>query len=488
LQLMEELYGRMKTRSLSKLLRSTHAIACIVFICCVAIHVPFVLFDSFGEQDAARIASSAVYGFEVGNLRLGKQWPFSCPLYIHGLYLALRVGLTSPSNLILAMALCSLIASAVFSAVIFIFFLKATQSTIAASAIVFVVQLCPFFWVSSLYGFPTIVSLALFMISATVFQGYFSGEFSSVLRILGFVAAWLIFGAAVFCKVDSVMASALFCLPVWQSQKKIGMKLLWTAALAFAAFITFWLFNQYGLSLSQYKDVGSHWKEWGETFYLGFGGLFSKENAVVIGRAAGIASMPAAALGAALSMTQKSLRLIALWVLLTFVPIMLVWSLIGGNSARHNLIPSVFASVLFVLPLTIRRKWVFGTWLPVLAVTLLANYYWFPASASTVKPSGRLIESAVLMRKSMSKYSRQAREITRLPQDKVLVVGPDFLQPYYYFEILASDHLKFVKKGGGKYVMKDGQTEKLFYLPPSEKRFSTRELEKNGFHVVRIER
>ena len=46
-------------------------------------------------------------------------------------------------------------------------------SAIVAAAAALVLQLNPAFWINSIYGFPTMVALSLFMLSATTLQSAF---------------------------------------------------------------------------------------------------------------------------------------------------------------------------------------------------------------------------------------------------------------------------------------------------------------------------
>ena len=74
--------------------------AATIFLFTLMLHIPFALFDSFGEQDAARIATAAQYGYLTGHLTLANQWPFSTPLYIHLLNILLRAEIISGDQII----------------------------------------------------------------------------------------------------------------------------------------------------------------------------------------------------------------------------------------------------------------------------------------------------------------------------------------------------------------------------------------------------
>ncbi len=459
----------------------------VVFLATVALHLPFAIFDSFGEQDAARIAIAAQYGHLNGHLLLANQWPFSTPAYIHLLYLALHVGIISGDGIIFTMAVFSLLFSSLFSTAFFVFMAKATRSAASAAVMTVLVQAAPFFWLSSLYGFPTIVALGLFMTGALVFQA--SIPANSRVRVAGIVAAALLYISSVLCKVDMVIASALFCLPVWQTPKSLKVKAGWTLGLFASSLFAFWLLNRYGVMLSKYDRATANWEAWSAGFYRGLSSIISRKNIEVIGRAAGVASFPLALAGAILAGLRKPDRTIVVWTLLTFVPVTLFWSMISGNSARHNLIPAVFVTVLMALPLGFLKRWARAGWGICIIAVCVVNYFWGPPSASTVMPSGRLIESAALIKGKCRKRSAKAREITRMPEDKILIVAPKHLLPIYYFEPMVAPHLRFLKKGGGKILVREratGKTKELFYPDRKKRKRALKIAKKQGYAVVRV--
>ncbi|MDJ0764328.1 MAG: hypothetical protein QNJ97_15215 [Myxococcota bacterium] len=469
------------------LIKAPRVIAPVIFLVSVVIHLPFTLLDCFGEQDAARIAIDALHSFYKGRFVEGSPRGFSCPLYMHGLYIALRSEWLSPQTLALAMALMSLVGSALCSAALFGFFVKVTRSISVGLAVAVIIQFSPVFWYSSLYGFPTIVALALFIVSALVFVYAVANTDPLNKRACFFAATWVIFTIATLIKIDVIMASALFLVPVFQASINTTKKLLLSAGVLLSVMLSFWFFNRYAANLMGSSDQATDWQNWITSFYAGLGYLFSMKNVTIIGRSIGIFTLPVATIALMLLLREKSKRPIALFTLLAFVPIMVFWGLFHGNSARHNLIPSALAPCLIALPLGISRNRLRRAWHIVILCLILLNYFSFAPSSSTVKPSGRLIESSQKMARRGERLTQSARAISRLPHNKILIITRSHVLPHYIFEILAADHLSYIRKRGGKFWMLEGAREKLFYLPslPHAKRHNlAKKLRKEGFFVV----
>ena len=459
--------------------------AIVVFTGTLLIHLPFALFGAFGEQDAARIALAAQNGNLSGRLLLSNQWPFSTPLYIHFLYFLLRSEWIEAGQIASFMTAMSVLLSSVFSTAFLVFMSRATRSLAAALVMTVSVQLCPFFWLSSLYGFPTTPALGVFMVSATLLQTALACRKTARVGLLIVSAA--LFVISVLFKADMVTAAALFCLPVWQGEGSVKRKILWTAGLFALALLAFWALNRYGLSLSNYRQASANWRDWTNNFYGGISSMFDQRNAEIIARSAGAASFPAALIGIMLSLFRKERRAVVLWIVLTLVPAAVLWSMISGNSARHNLIPAVFVTVLVGLPISFLKRRELLIWGACILTTVTLNYVWWPPSPGTVAPSGRLIESARLFRDGRMRRAEAAHAMTWMPENKILVYTADHLIPYYSIAVLSAPHLAFVKKGDGKIVLKDRSTgkKKRFWFPGSRRMAAAlREADEKRWTVV----
>jgi hypothetical protein len=458
----------------------------VCFVVAVLIHLPFVVYPGFGEQDAARIAIIATYGHATGQLAARYQWAFSCPLYIHFLFAVLQTGLVSPPRLAELMAFTSLLAGALFTAALFLFVLNSTRSRLVAVASAALVQLCPAHFFGSIYGFPSMVALALFMTAAVSLQAAVSASRSKKTTYALFGLFLLLYFASVATKVDVILASPLLCLPVHQKRRGARARIIAMAGLALLAVLTFWAVNRYGLTISTHDSASTHWESWSARFFKGMGKLFTTTNVRIIGGAAGMLTIPMALTAASLMLLKNAKAKTVLWMTLTAFPIMVFWGSMSGNSARHNLIPAIFACVLSAIPLALENRRLRMFWGAGLVFAVIFNYFHFQPLPSPNTPSGRLIASAALFKERVHQRARHGRRIATGPHPKVLIEGRVFKYPHYFFEILASERLRFVRKEGDRLIMRHGDKRKVFLFPRSKRKDIREQAKKQGFKVVRI--
>jgi hypothetical protein len=456
---------RLKERWAQTLCEHPFRIAVVFFIVGVAVHAPFMLKDCFGEQDAARLAGRAVFGDLTGRLEMSGHWPFSYPLYIHLLYGLLQAQFLEASSLPLFMSLLSLFSSGLFSGVFALFAFRATSSLRVTVISGIGLQLCPVFFMNSIYGFPTIVALSLFMASVVIFQ--FAVSLIQRPRTAAFLysSAAVLFIIAVLLKVDVLPASSLFLFPIWRSEMRKQNKIQLAAVVFIVSACSFWLLNQYGSYLSIAAAPSEHWSNWSNRFFVGIGALFSERNAAVLLRAAGILMLPAAAAAGVICIVSRRQRSLAFFLTAASLPIVLFWGVVEGNSARHNLIPSVFAPLLAALPLSFPSRRVVNIWTFVLPAVFIVDYFAYLPSSDTVVPSGRLAESAVLLRERCEEFKQFGKELAETKEDRIFVLAPPHRMPLYYFEVLSSRDLMFVKSEDIRLIMKKDGREKTFVFP-----------------------
>jgi len=95
----------------------------------------------------------------------------------------------------------------------------------------------------------------------------------------------------------------------------------------------------------------------------------------------------------------------------------------------------------------IMEKWKKIAWAALLIVMCLTNYFFFPAHASTLLPSGRLLPSTHLLSESMKSLHLSGRTIAHLPYEKVALVGGSEIAPFFRFELLRSGEMYRVERG-----------------------------------------
>ena len=456
-----------------------------IFVVSILIHAPFAVLDGFGEQDAARLAVKAINAHHAGQLQVGGQWALAYPGYIHALYWLVHSELLHPHALPPLMAILSLVSSGLFTMTFFLFFRIVLKTTTLPLVGAVLLQFVPIFWVSSLYGFPTIMALALFMTANWLWASGLRAERTS--RRWGAAAgALLLFQSSICIKVDLVLAALLFCLPIWAEPWGRRQKAVAIGVVVIAAGIVFTVLNYYGGSLSADQTTSESWSSWGDTFFSGVAGFFHPRHLRVIYRALGVATLWGAGASLCLLVYRRRHLNALFWIVAAGAPSALFWSLMAGNSARHNLILAAMLPMILALPLDVVSPRYRRAFLGGLAVLLLFNYFWFPPSSSTVKPSGRLIGSALRLQEKVSSYHRKGRRLASEGWPKVVVMGSPHLYPYYRFELLAAAR-QVLENKQKKLVFRDRfGTLKTYVFIDKTNRNRVKALSAERYKIIRL--
>jgi hypothetical protein len=410
----------------------------------LALHIPFSLIDTLGEQDAGRLVIASI---EAAYLTSGTRYTnhepiYSAPLYAEALRAGILSGLMSPATIIAWMTLASLLASAIATAMLYLFVLNLTQSVWAAAGAGLLLQLVPAFWFNSIYGFPTMLAISFFLVSLVMFQIGLKRE-EPGLRMVLFGGAFIFFLLAVLTKIDALLAAAIFCLPVWESGRPRRARVLWIGALIIAALVCLLVYALVTRSLLVEQTAPTFYRNWGSKFPLQWRHFFTLANAKILLRTAGLFSIPLGVIAFLLLVRERRYRAILFWLLMSAMPLVLFWGFRASNSARHNLIPGLFLVVLLALPLATHRR---KLWSLVLALVCVANYFILAPDASTVAPSGRLFASSRLLLQSAASLHQRGRIISEFPEARIAVVGNGSAQPYYLFEIYRNGSLSLTKR------------------------------------------
>jgi hypothetical protein len=299
-----------------------HSIVLVAVILITAVHMPFFIADHFGEQDAARIANDSIRAFYKRRFEDLEAMIHSTPLYLDVLRKCLETGFLSIAQIPLGMSLTSLIANAITTASLLVFLLRATGSLSLSLGASTLLQLTPIYWLSSLYGFPTIVALALFVASLVPFQSALTIG-SRRFRWPFLLSAATLYMLAVMTKVDVLLASAIFGWPGWQTQPSCRARMIAIGCLTLFAGFAFSVFNQYGNHLAAYETATIRWMGWFSRFFSGLDSVVTLYDAKVIAHAVGILSVPTAILGVLLVGRQPRWKASVLWLALAGLPLVL---------------------------------------------------------------------------------------------------------------------------------------------------------------------
>ncbi len=410
----------------------------------LSIHIPFIITDSFGIVDAAKLANDCIKA-TYGGFHDLEYTINSGPFYYHVLSFLLKSHVISPPDIPYWMAMASLISNAIVTVSLFILVFRLTTSVVAALGASFILQLIPVFWYSGTYGFSTIVSLAFFMVSLVLFQialDWHSGK----RKYLLFAGALSLYVLAVATKLDIVFVSATYCFLVWKSREILRTRLIWIVCLASLAGVVFLLTAQYAEVLTIHQDTAYNTSDFGENFRkwgVSPGLLLSKENLIITAEAVGILSIPFAALATVLIGWRKEWRSTIIWLMLSSLPLVLFWGTRPGNSGRHNLIPSVFLCIVLALPFTV-YNWKRWAWAVLLCGVILINYFYFSPYAGQRSSSGNLLASSVLHKERVKYPHLAGKRIALLPYQKIAFIGSSLAQSFFRFELLSSNEFEYV--------------------------------------------
>ena len=315
---------------------TSHPAACLagLVVATLALHTFFAVTKHFGEQDAARIANDALKALYSGSLHDPESSVYSTPLYLDALVHALRWGLVSAGLIPTCMTALSILASAGITIAVFLFARSLSRSVPIALVIVVLVQFNPAFFIFSIYGFPTLPAIALFLFSLVGFQRALEVR-TRRRKVALLCLAFLLYLCAVMVKVDVILASAIFCLPVWVSSRPRRTAMIWTAALVLAALLSFGLFNLYAGHLLPATVPGTPWSAHFGKFFAGTGALGEMSTWRPVVRAAGLLTLPLAMVATGLSARRREARALLLWVTLAVLPLILYWAILRGNR-REN--------------------------------------------------------------------------------------------------------------------------------------------------------
>lgn len=160
----------------------------------------------------------------------------------------------------------------------------------------------------------------------------------------------------------------------------------------------------------------------------------------------------------------------------------------NGNSARHNLIPSVFLYLCLAIPICYSVK---NIWIAILVLMCTGNYFFSQESSSTVYPSARIFPSANLILERVEYLHDKGKELAKIQKEKIAILGSGPAQPYFQYEIITHRDLNFESFSvPSQYVnvlkmrKKDGTTKEYYmdYNPKTQDEIS--KLINEGYFVL----
>jgi hypothetical protein len=374
----------------------------------LVLHFPFVHWQTFGEPDQARFIIDALqwdYFGEPVDLAYRAQ---TSPLYILLLHGLTRCFILGTDGLIALSAGLSLIAT---TCIVPLFLRITTRLGFPFGArltAIFLLESMPLFWNSSHYGFPTMPSMAILMLSLLTFWNY-CGSPDGKVRGLWLTATVVLYIVAGALKIDSlVTGSAYFGILLLHFR---GQKLLRETGLLVAIALVGYL----GVKVLSARILGAMQggssPSWAGTFgtypILPLHFLYPERVERVL-QAFGMTWWPLALCFTILLLLRKQaggsiLRTVAFcgsWSL----PLFLFWVSHEAINAREFLCTAPGLALLLALPLRVFPKTII---FPVLGAAWCIGALWVSPTSQTFFPSARLIKSSIMYRD----YHRQIRRI-----------------------------------------------------------------------------
>jgi len=431
-----------------------------IFIFTTIIHLPFMFFYYFGEQDAARIANMAIRSYFNGHL--SKEYTlYSTPFYTTLLFTLIKCNILHFKYIPLFMSLLTLCSNIIITLCSFIFIFRTTRSKKFALLTSILIQFNPVFWFNSIYGFPSITSIAFFFISLTLFQTSLNKKISTYKILLLFLSL-LFYIFALFTKIDTILVSSLFILPVWHLSPSLKKRIVTSFFLLLIAFLCFVLFKTY---INLFPDLSKSFdvNNWSDQFPINFRYLFSKTNLNIIFRAMGFSTIPIALIS--YFFIPKNYRYFYFWILISIIPITLFWGLRDGNSARHNLFPAILIHFLITLPLLNKKIW--KKWLSVIIFMCIFNYLYYPPNTSTVCLSGKIFRSSIWTKHYRKQKTEKINETVLLPFNKLAIIGLGSTHPFYIYQMFIEynfSSFSLPKFKGQKFTMTDANNQSKTFL------------------------
>lgn len=290
----------------------------------------------------------------------------------------------------------------------------------------------PAFWISGLYGFPSLPALLFIVAALLLWDRRLTGSLRGPTWAQDLAVVLLLSGATLL-KADLWMSCvALLGLAVFRKQTtpfRLAEVSLIAAVPALVSLL---------LSLVLMRDSptpAAYLAAWHAQYLPELDLEHLREASVAMRRSLGVASFFVLGIGVIRLLQRRQFRLLFLVSTWAIVPVAF-WAFRSGDSARHHLPATV--------PAALALAWLFAEfhtrrWVPVflLGGVIAGNYLARPASPSTLSPSGRLFKSAELIRERVGRYHQAAQEYAGFRLPRKIILG-SFTNPYFDAEVLTS--------------------------------------------------
>ena len=393
------------------------------------IHLPFHIGSLYGEQDAARLVNDALIWSKAGlRTELLSEYRFYIsPAYIWLVKQLLFVADSQSVHPAFYLNTLNLLGAILIVIPTFFFFKRLVSHQSAFLATLFL-SVVPTFWQAGSYGFPHLLSTLPMICAFLVYDHYLAAQTPKVMSLI------LITGlltASVLLKADIYLSTIVFLgLIIYRR------RLSWRYLLIICAVVSVPVVTSVAVSESLLKNSPSmveYMANWNQEYVPHAAQFFSRDGIKGVTMSMGIVSIPVFIVGLVLLAKRKQLRLALLLLLWLAVPLS-VWIFRTGDSARHHFqssFPIALGLGVVLDSVSWRTRW---RYISVLCL-ILANYFYFAPSSSTVRTSGNLFQSIEMTKERVAQYHQAAKSYADAEGDRKVVLG-SITNPYVDNEIL----------------------------------------------------
>lgn len=432
----------------------------LLLIISIISHFPFVL-KGFGEIDATKIAVSVIDILNHGSDAAFANFYFTdvIPLYI--LYLKWFMKLLNHNYSYLPIVMNY--TNAVFGTLIIIpayYLIKQlfSNSTIAFCSVLALI-FAPSFYQSTIMGFPHLIAFFFLLVALNFYLSGLDHNQKSTVYFLMFLSCIFLTITFLF-KSDYVLAAGAYIGFLFMRNVRDKGKIASAFLIIIISGVLFLLLRNIILGPSSgttmSKEGMSKWYNFSLIIPSTVGYFIAQSKPIAYG--AGIATFCAGGISFIFYLFKRRFDIITFIVFWAAAPT-LVWLIMIGNNARHNMIST--------LPLLAMIVIFFYEKAPKYVITLtvmliLGNFLVTSPSFSILTPSGNLFKSNNLLNDRMIMFQSRAKEIANIDEDKIVVLGT-FHNPHVVFELMRlNPSYNAVKIGRENYKIQIGDKEYVF--------------------------
>ena len=391
----------------------------------IVLHVPFHFGHLYGEPDTARFVNDAIIWAQTGirTVSLSQYRYYISPGYIWLAKVALDFSEASGIHPGFVLNSLNVVAAIIITPLIFLL-CNRFLGVIASLCSVVVLSFIPSFWLAGLYAFPHLLGM-VFMVSALlIYDRYLLGRMPLVWAIAPTI---FFLTTTLFLKADLYLSAIAIGGLIFYRQQFNTRHLIVTAVIIAIPVII--LATVSSALLTDSPSTVKYMSKWNTRFPVDLNYSLIRFHIRGILRSMGVLSMPIFALSLVMLCRAKRYSLAILLASWAAIPI-IFWFFRAGDSARHHFQSTIPVAIgIGTLMETILAKNWWRCWSIVTGLVLI-NFFYFPPSGSTTRPSGNLFSSYWLIQDKISGLHQASAVFEELNQPKKAFLG-SFTNPYF---------------------------------------------------------